>query len=249
VRCHDDIGWTFSDEDAATLGVNGYAHRQFLNQFFTNRFEGSFARGVPFQENPKTGDCRISGTAASLAGLEKALKEETENEVELAVRRILLLHGLILSTGGVPLLYLGDEVGMLNDYTYVNDPAKVHDSRWVHRPFRDEKQYARRLETTTVEGRVYNGLRQLITLRQRLSALAGGTLQTVETRNDHVLGFIRTHADKKLTVLANFSEREQYVAAQLFDLPLTAKDKIKSQGVIQGGAIKLEPYQLLWIEA
>ena len=51
VRVHDDIGWTFSDEDAATLGVNGYDHRQFLNQFFTGRFPGSFARGLLLPEH------------------------------------------------------------------------------------------------------------------------------------------------------------------------------------------------------
>ena len=82
VRCHDDIGWTFSDEDAANLNINGTDHRQFLNDFYSGRFPGSFARGLPFQENPKTGDVRISGTCASLAGLEKALNEETDREVE-----------------------------------------------------------------------------------------------------------------------------------------------------------------------
>ena len=94
VRCHDDIGWTFSDEDAARLNINGYDHRRFLNSFYTGRFQGSFARGLPFQENPKTGDVRISGSCASLAGLEKAIKEETEKDVELAIRRILLVHGV-----------------------------------------------------------------------------------------------------------------------------------------------------------
>ena len=144
VRCHDDIGWTFSDEDAAQLGINGYDHRQFLNAFYTERFEGTFARGLPFQENPKTGDCRISGTGASLAGLEKALTEETAVEVELAIRRILLIHGIILTIGGVPLLYLGDEIGMLNGYGYYDDPAKAGDSRWVHRPFMDWSKAAQR---------------------------------------------------------------------------------------------------------
>ena len=79
-------------------------------------------RGLPFQENPKTGDCRISGTCASLAGLEKALIEETEHEVELAIGRILLLHGIIMTIGGIPLLYFGDEIGTLNDYSYRGDP-------------------------------------------------------------------------------------------------------------------------------
>ena len=126
VRSHDDIGWTFADEDAAELGIDGFDHRRFLNQFYVGRFPGSFARGVPFQENPKTGDARVSGTTASLAGLEAA--------DPLAVRRILLAHSIILSTGGLPQLYLGDEVGQLNDYRYVDDPAHRDDSRWVGRP-------------------------------------------------------------------------------------------------------------------
>ncbi len=72
----------------AHLGINGYYHRQFLNNFYTGRFEGSFARGLPFQENPKTGDCRISGTCASLAGLEQAEMKKSPEEIELAVNRI-----------------------------------------------------------------------------------------------------------------------------------------------------------------
>ena len=112
VRCHDDIGWTFSDEDAAQLGINGYDHRRFLNNFYTGRFEGSFARGLPFQENPKTGDCRISGTCASLAGLEYALVEKSEKEIQLALQRILLIHSVIMTIGGIPLIYLGDELAL-----------------------------------------------------------------------------------------------------------------------------------------
>ena len=116
VRCHDDIGWTFDDGNAAQVGINGFGHRQFLNAFYTGRFPGSFARGLPFQENPRTGDCRISGTCASLAGLEWALHEGSSGEIDLAVRRILLIHSVILSIGGIPLIYLGDEVGTINDY-------------------------------------------------------------------------------------------------------------------------------------
>ena len=64
------------------MGINGFDHRQFLNAFYTGRFEGSFARGLPFQFNPRTRDARISGTCASLAGLEKALREETDRVKE-----------------------------------------------------------------------------------------------------------------------------------------------------------------------
>ncbi len=134
VRSHDDIGWTFDDGDAARLGINGFGHRQFLTAFYTGRFQGSFARGVPFQENPRTGDARISGTCAALAGLEQALQDGDAEGIDLSIRRILLLYSIVLSVGGIPLLYIGDEVGMLNDYAYRADPARADDSRWVHRP-------------------------------------------------------------------------------------------------------------------
>ncbi|GAP15524.1 glycosidase [Longilinea arvoryzae] len=213
VRVHDDIGWTFSDEDAARLGIEAYGHRRFLNDFFTGRFPGSFARGLPFQENPKTGDCRISGTCASLAGLEKAVNEETEREVELAIRRILLIYAVILTTGGVPLIYLGDEIGTLNDYAYRNDPRKLNDSRWVHRPAADWERMQRRSDPASLEGRVYQGLQRLIQLRKSCPALTGGHLQGIETGSTRVLGYLRVHEGEQALILANFSEQPQIVPA------------------------------------
>lgn len=215
VRCHDDIGWTFADDDAASLWINGSDHRKFLNEFYRGRFAGSFARGLPFQENPKTGDCRISGSCASLAGLEKALDEEGPAEVDLAVQRILLIHGVILTAGGIPLLYLGDEIGTLNDYSFRDDPAHMRDSRWVHRPQADEARYALRTDPAAIEGRVYLGLQELINLRKSTPALSGGELETIVTENDHVLGYIHLHDHKRVLVLANFSEHDQIIGGKI----------------------------------
>jgi glycosidase len=224
VRCHDDIGWTFSDEDARDLGIDGYGHRKFLNAFYTARFEGSFARGLPFQENPKTGDCRISGTCASLAGLEKALAQETGNEVELALRRILLIHGVILLIGGIPLIYLGDEIATLNDYGYREQPAKLRDSRWVHRPLASAERYANRELPETVEGRLYAGLKRLVALRKANPVFSGHQMEVIDTHNPHVFSFMRGAT----LVLANFSENGQV---------LTGID-------VHPDEIRLEPYQL-----
>jgi amylosucrase len=209
VRVHDDIGWTFSDEDAASLGINAYDHRQFLNEYYRGRFPGSFARGLPFQENPTTGDCRISGTCASLAGLEKALTEEGPQEVEYAIRRILLIHGLILTVGGIPLIYLGDEIGTLNDYSYLDDPAHQRDSRWVHRPRADWAKYEKRRAIDSVEGRVFQGLQRLIAIRKENDVFSSGGLKVIFTGNEHVLGFVKSSGERQVLVLANFSEREQ----------------------------------------
>jgi amylosucrase len=232
VRCHDDIGWTFSDEDAARLDINGFSHRQFLNAFYTGRFPGSFARGLPFQENPKTGDARISGTCASLAGLEKALREETTVEVDLAIRRILLVHAVILTVGGLPLIYLGDEIGTLNDYAYRLDPAKAGDSRWAHRPRTDWSMVERRQASDSLEGRIYQGLQRLIRLRQQTPAFTGGQLQVMNTGNPHVLGYVRTHQHDSVLVFANFSESEQTVSAnqlRLYGLSYQFVDLISAE--------------------
>jgi amylosucrase len=246
VRCHDDIGWTFSDEDAERLGINGFEHRRFLNTFYTGRFRGSFARGLPFQENSKTGDCRISGTCASLAGLEKALKEETDAEVELALRRIVLLHGFILTIGGIPLFYLGDETGTLNDYAYRADPAKMADSRWVHRPAADWRQKALRHDETAIEGRVYQRLRRLIELRKAHPIFSAQTIQVIDTGNAHVLGYVRFHEGERLLIFANFSEHEQRLDVnqlRLYGLSYQFTDLVSGQAV-PFEDLRLEPYRL-----
>ena len=212
VRVHDDIGWAFSDEDAAALGIKGNDHRHFLNEFYRGRFDGSFARGLPFQENPKTGDCRISGTCASLAGLEKAIYQEGPNEIELAIRRILLIHGIVMTAGGIPLIYLGDEIATLNDYSYRDDPAHERDSRWVHRPRADWEKYAKRIDPNTIEGRVFQGFQKLIKLRKEHEAFSGGEFEIVATGNEHVLGYKRTHRGNRALIFANFSEQPQSIS-------------------------------------
>lgn len=253
VRCHDDIGWTFDDGDAGQLNINGYDHRRFLNAFYTGRFPGSFARGLPFQENPRTGDARISGSLASLAGLEAALqKEGNESEIDLAIRRILLLHGIILSIGGIPLLYLNDEIGVLNDYTYRGNPAHAHDSRWVHRPLTDWAQMGRRQDPTTAEGCIFQGLAHLIALRKAHPVFAGSRMQVAPLDNGHLFAYVRANQGQRLLVVANFSERPQPMdpnELRLRGLSHQFVDLISGRRVRQGVILVLEPYQLMWLLA
>src|SRR6187402_830965 len=196
VRSHDDIGWTFSNDDAAELNIDGFSHRRFLNAFFVNRHPGSFARGIPFQDNPRTGDCRISGTTASLAGLESAQ--------ESAIERILLAYSIAMSTGGIPLIYLGDEVGVVNDYSYINEPSHADDSRWVHRPVYPADRYSMRNDPTTTPGRVFAGILHLIQLRKSTPELASGRAEGFYTANKHVLGYQRKSQHGVIICLANF---------------------------------------------
>ena len=255
LRCHDDIGWTFDNADAEAIGINAYDHRNFLNDFYTGQFPGSFARGVPFQENHETGDMRISGTMASLAGLEQAIEEDDDEKKELAIRRMLLLHGVSLSIGGIPLLYLGEEWGMLNDYDFVTDPAKAGDSRWIHRPkmkweFLEVLDDRIGTENGSIRKQIFRSTQRLIALRKSLPALAGQEMDLIATSNEHILGYVRFNNGNRLIVLANFSEEPQQIEGNKLrtaGLGRFFQNVIDDKTYATSERIVLAPYQILWL--
>ncbi len=240
VRSHDDIGWTFADEDAAEVGIDGFAHRRFLNSFFVNRFPESFARGVPFQDNPRTGDCRISGTTASLCGLGTGSTQ--------AVGRILLAHSVAFSTGGIPLIYLGDEVGQLNDDGYAAEDGHGADSRWVHRPHYPAGLYAQRNDPSTTTGAVYAGIRRMIEVRSQTPELAGSRLVDFRTNTASVLGYQRPGNGTHILVLANFGDEPQVVSAEtLSGFAPEALDILTGSPAHMGGGLELAPQEFRWL--
>ncbi|NTU79637.1 MAG: amylosucrase [Chloroflexales bacterium] len=252
LRVHDDIGWTFDDNDARALGIDPWGHRQFLNAFYIGDHPASFARGVPFQANPDTGDARVSGTLASLAGLEQAMQERNPILVDLAIRRILLLYSVILSAGGVPLLYIGDEVATTNDYSYVRDPAKADDSRWIHRVPFDWSRSDRWDDMAKPEGYIYNELLRLISVRKEQPALAGNMLEVFDTGSPHLLGYARRRGGQRILVVVNFSERPQSLAAnrlRLHGLGYQFCDLNTGVRLGAGETLSLAPYQFVWLEA
>jgi len=253
LRSHDDIGWTFDDNDARWEWIDPVGHRRFLNQFYIGRFEGSFARGVPFQENPDTGDARISGTLASLAGLEQAVQSGDQEQIDLAVRRILMLHSIILSIGGIPLIYLGDEWGTLNDYAFVNDLDKAADSRWVHRSEADWDWRAQEQSgTATPHAAIFTELVRLIQLRKQQPALSCGDTAFVETGNAHLFGYVRHGGGQRLLIVASFSEQAQEIDGnrlRVYGPGYHFTDLITTQAYTAGQPQRLEPYQCVWLEA
>ncbi|MGY1593956.1 alpha-amylase family protein [Geodermatophilus sp. SYSU D00708] len=215
VRGHDDIGWAVTDEDAAAVGLDGFAHRRFLNDFYAGRFPGSFARGALFQENEATGDARISGSAASLCGIEQALADGDDEGLEAGIRRLVLLYSVVYGFGGIPLLYMGDELALRNDPGYLADPERAPDNRWMHRPPMDWPAAGRRNDPTTVEGRVFARIRRLGEVRRSVLALRGGVESVLlDAGGDAVLAWSRRHPRSGTFVgLANVSPEPQEVDA------------------------------------
>lgn len=213
VRCHDDIGLGFSDNDIHLAGYDPKAHRSFLVDYYTGKFETSPARGKPFGQNNKNGDARISGSLASLAGLESALENENPDAIEAAIQKILLLHSLILSFGGIPLFYYGDEIGTLNNYDYLEDESKSNDSRWLQRPTTDWSKAELRNEPGTVENHIFSNLKKMVALRKEIPAFADyNNREIVNVNNPHLFVFLRfdpQNSREKIIVIANFDDYPQ----------------------------------------
>ena len=251
IRCHDDIGWAVTDEDAAALHLSGPAHRAFLSDFYDGTFPGSFARGALFQENPATGDKRISGSFASLAGLERALAEGDEAGVDLAVQRILMGHAMIAAFGGIPLIYMGDELALLNDYSYRDVPEHAHDSRWLHRPRMDWALADARHEGDAPAARVWLGVRHILARRRAVPALHGGVpTRIVACDAPQVFAFRREAPTGVVLGVFNFSESwvhlpESWVRGQGVTV---MHDALSDAPVdVHHGNVALPPYARAWL--
>jgi amylosucrase len=258
VRCHDDIGWAITDENSAAVGENAFAHRQFLNEFYSGLLPYSYATGEIFQYNPRTGDGRISGMAASLAGLEKAVLDNDPEAIRVAIDRIVLLYSVIFSFGGIPLIYMGDEIGLFNDYTYLNDPQKAVDNRWMHRPAMDWDRAAQRHDPTTIPGRIYRQIQVLIQARKGIREFHSGTpSEVIKTGNPHVLGYVRKYPGSTFVGLANFSDQYQAISShQIEQLGLWPFVKNLRWGLEKaaswdlnkdGNQVILAPFDSMWL--
>ena len=251
LRCHDDIGWAIDDADAAATGLDGFAHRRFLADFYAGAYPLSDARGLVFQENAETGDRRISGTAASLAGVEAALEygEQVPDNLhlDLALRRLLLAHHIVLGFGGLPLIWMGDELGLVNDYGYVDDPDYVDDNRWVHRPLMPWDRAERRHRPGTVEHRMWTGLRTAITARAGLVSLdASVESEVLDPVNAGVLVLLRRHPTETLAGVYNVTPSLQTLPRWVLPVGNWAVDALTGTHPLTDDALVLEPYQARW---
>ena len=249
LRCHDDIGWAIDDADAAAAGINGGGHRNFCAEFYANEFEGSFARGVHFQSNPLTGDRRTSGSAASLIGIQRALENNDAADLSTAINRLICAYAIVFGFGGIPLLYMGDELGMLNDESYKLDPAKSDDNRWIHRPKMNWELASDAANGVGIAGRVYKAIGNLITARKNLASLHASVTAETDTRNDGAILLIRRkHAAGLLTEIYNLTEKTQYL--DTYEVAFGDRtEAISGRKMHFTGKVAVPPYAAWWIHA
>ncbi len=216
-RCHDDIGLGFEDASISAAGFNAYEHRKFLKEYYSGSHPDSTASGALFSINPKTQDARISGSLASLCGLEKAVASKNEIAIETAIRKILLMQAHSFFTGGIPMLFYGDEAGYTNDYSYLQDSGKSYDNRWMHRPLIDWKKNARVADKNSIEQKIYHATKRLLQIRKSLPVIADmKNTSWLTPHNIHVAGLLRTNGDKKIYCLFNYSNKAAFLTWYAF---------------------------------
>jgi amylosucrase len=255
IRCHDDIGLGYENHLIQELGWNPSQHRKFLLDYYCQRLDWSPATGRLFMYNPKTGDGRITGSAASLLGLEKGLSQKNDSLIDRSISKIIMMHGIILAFGGIPLIYAGDEIATLNDYSFQNDPSKKDDSRWLNRPLQDWETISKLENNQLPSSKVFYELRRLIAIRKENPVFADlNDVALYHTGNEHILVFERTNKKEGLLMICNFDESPQVMEtswvkklgyfAQGDPKDLVSDSKIK----VNSGLLEVMPYQIIWLK-
>ena len=207
LRCHDDIGWGLDYDTLNTWGMREVEHKRFLNQYFTGRYEGSVSRGELYNDDPVTQDARFCGTTASMCGVESALYEKDEEKLSAAIRQDLMLHAYMLTQSGIPMLYSGDEIGQVNDYTYKEDVNKKEDSRYVHRGGFPWYLASRKKEKGTLQQQIFEGLSKLEKIRRERAVFrSDAAVYTYDVKDDSVLCILRENEEERFIGMFNFSD-------------------------------------------
>ena len=212
LRCHDDIGWGLDYATLSEWGMKEVPHKKYLNDYFQGRTEGSVSRGELYNEDPVTGDARFCATTASMCGIESAGFEQDGEKMERAVGKDIMLHAYMFTQSGIPMLYSGDEVGQVNDYTYKDDPDKAPDSRYIHRG-KFCWDLAENIEKEgSVQEKIFHALTRLEEIRRNHAVFsADAEVYTKDYSDTSILWIVRKAEGRELHAVFNFSDEEKEI--------------------------------------
>jgi len=246
LRCHDDIGWGLDYQTLRETGQEEVPHKKYLNDFFRGLTGGSRSRGELYNDDPVTMDARFCGTTASMCGIEKAGFEQNAADMDLSIRQDLMLHACMFMQSGIPVIYSGDEVGQVNDYSYKDDPEKAADSRYLHRGRMKWDLAENRKDPESVEGRIFDGLSRLETIRREEKAfMTSADMWTIETYNRSVLCIGRYYEGEKIIGVFNFSENDQMAWISETD---GVYHDLLTGNAMKAAELPLEPYGFYWLK-
>lgn len=212
LRCHDDIGWGLDYDTLNKWGMEEIPHKKYLNDYFCGKTDQSPSRGELYNDDPITMDARFCGTTASMCGIESAGFEQDTEKMGQAVRKDLMLHAYMFTQSGIPMLYSGDEIGQVNDYTYKQDPDKAADSRYLHRGRLCWDLTDNISDPASVQGKLFVGLKDLEKIRSAESVFdADADIYAKDYDDASILWIVRKAGSQTLHAIFNFSSEEKTI--------------------------------------
>jgi maltose alpha-D-glucosyltransferase/alpha-amylase len=195
-------------------------------------------------------------------GIRRRLAPLLDNDA----RKIKLLHSLLFTLPGSPIIYYGDEIGMgdniwLPDRHGLRTPMQWNSERnagFSGAP--TELLYSRVIQSDDYgPGRVsvaderrnpdsiWSAIRHMLRTRKEYSVFGWGELSWLDVGNDRIAAYRRRHADQEILAIHNLSDSQEAVRVRssgpLSDL-LTAR-QFEPNEMARG--IELTPYQYLWL--
>ena len=254
VRCHDDIGWAITEEDAGRAGENAHLHRRFLARLLRGRVPRHVRarRALPARAVHRRGaherQRRVAGGARGGAGVRRRGRGGARDPADPAAARARVrprrhaaaLHGRRARPAQRP------GTGPTTPRTPPTT-AGCTARRWTGRP--------RSAATTRARSRAGSGPAcggSASARRGARAVHAQGRSEPLWTSNPHVLALLREHAGERLLLLANFTPLEQAVHAGVatgngFRPAPAAAGPDGRPLEARGDFLVLAPYQFLWI--
>lgn len=188
-------------------------------------------------------------------------------------RKIELLHTLLFSLPGTPVLYYGDEIGM-GDNVYLGDRFGVRTPmQWnmnlnagfsqanpqqLFLPVIQDPVYRHEsVNVATSENNpssLLSWMKQTIAMRKKLNIFGRGDIRFIESSNTKVLALARSHQNQTIIAVANLSQFSEAAVLNLSDFKDCDITEVFSQNRFMRPAgedypITLGPYGYFWFQA
>lgn len=213
LRNHEKLNWNLDyDFLYKNQKINQKMHREYLNEYFLGRTGYSNSRGEVENNSDNSEKICFCGTTASMCGLEKAIDENNKKEINQAIKLEIMLYAYLFIQSGIPVIYSGDEIGQMNDYSYKENRDKMRDIQNVCRGKFDWSKAVKVVDEYSIEGKIMRGLNKIQVVKNRENTFCQiADVRVVDTKNNSVICIAREFAGEKILGIFNFSEHEKIV--------------------------------------
>ncbi len=210
IRNTDELTWNLDFELLAGDGIDKKAHIDYLNQYFTGNIENSDSEALIYKKDPISGSGGICGTTASLSGIERAVQCNDNMMLDMALREAVLHHVFLFMNSGIPMICYGDEIGMLNDYSFQNSKRTAYDERNVLRGRFDWKKAQEVRRSGSIPEIIHEAMVRLSEIKKNHRAFnANADTWTMDTWDAGTLALGRYYDGEKIVCIFNFSEHDR----------------------------------------